>query len=453
MPGIRRSIDFAVEAFAGLYRCRAPRALVRRCLRNESGTVALIFALALVPILLAMGMAVDYGMVIKEKTALDSYADATALLAVSRSDIALLDQDAQKDAKTFFKKQAKTNGDYNSLQSVSVKVKDSSSGRTANVTYQAIVPTAFMKLVGIDTVKFSGTSSAASTLPNYIDFYLLLDNSPSMGVGATTADIDKMVANTPDQCAFACHDTSNPNNYYNLAKDLDVETRIGVMREATQQLMDTATNTEFVPEQFRMAIYTFGASADKKGLTTIQDLTPDLSAAKGAAAAIDLMTVPYQNYADDTDTDFGATLTKLNSIIPNPGTGTQTAPLKYVFFVSDGVEDRAVGSPGCDQPITNGSDPSTGKSYVRCQQPLNLSFCTALKNRGINIAVLYTTYLPLPTNDWYNTWISPFSSQIATKMENCASPGLYFEVSPSEGISEAMTALFQKVIQHVRLTH
>jgi hypothetical protein len=37
-------------------------------------------------------------------------------------------------------------------------------------------------------------------------------------------------------------------------------------------------------------------------------------------------------------------------------------------------------------------------------------------------------------------------------MESCASPDLYFEVSPSQGISEAMTALFQKAVAQARLT-
>ena len=60
--------------------------------------------------------------------------------------------------------------------------------------------------------------------------------------------------------------------------------------------------------------------------------------------------------------------------------------------------------------------------------------------------MLYTTYLPLPTNAWYNTWIAPFSAEIGPKMQACASPGLYFEVSPTQGISEAMNALFQKVV-------
>jgi hypothetical protein len=75
--------------------------------------------------------------------------------------------------------------------------------------------------------------------------------------------------------------------------------------------------------------------------------------------------------------------------------------------------------------------------------------------------VLYTTYLALPTNAWYNKWIAPFNagpygpspnSQIAQNMESCASPGLYFEVSPTQGISEAMNSLFQKAVADARIS-
>jgi hypothetical protein len=37
-------------------------------------------------------------------------------------------------------------------------------------------------------------------------------------------------------------------------------------------------------------------------------------------------------------------------------------------------------------------------------------------------------------------------------MQSCASPGLYFEVSPTQGISDAMNALFQKAIAEAHLT-
>jgi hypothetical protein len=332
----------------------------------------------------------------------------------------------------------------------------------STVQFSAGVPVMMLGILGMSSLTISGTSGASNSIPLFADFYVLLDNTPSMGVGATTGDINTMVNNTPDQCAFACHDLSNPSNYYNLAKQLGVTMRIDVLRQATQKLMDTAAQTEVYSNQFRMAIYTFGSSAQSKGLSTIQTLTSNLTMAKSSASNIDLMTVPYQNYADDTDTDFPDVLTSINSQITTPGTGnSSSSPLKYVFFVSDGVSDRAIGSPSCSQPTTVGSDPQTQQTYQRCQEPLIASFCTTMKNRGIKIAVLYTTYLPLPTNSWYNTWIAPFNlgpygpspnSQIALNMASCASPGLFFEVSPTQGISSAMNALFQKAVAEAHIS-
>ena len=49
-------------------------------------------------------------------------------------------------------------------------------------------------------------------------------------------------------------------------------------------------------------------------------------------------------------------------------------------------------------------------------------------------------------------WIKPFEDQIASNMQSCASSGLYFEVGPNQGISEAMNALFQKAVAMARLT-
>ena len=436
--------------------------LLRRILKDRRAAVTPMFALALIPLIAATGSAIDYTIAAKIRTQLLAAADAASIGSVGKSSVALATAATMSsdgpiaagatDATKLFNAELSAQTSY-TLGNVAATVTKSGSAVTSVVNFTAQVPTRFMGLFGITTVSISGSSTATNSLPVFIDFYLLLDNTPSMGVGATTSDINKMVSNTPDQCAFACHDLSNSNSYYNLAKSLGVTMRIDVLRTATQQLMDTATSTAVFPNQFRMAIYTFGASAKNAGLATIQSLTTNLSTAKTSANAIDLMTVPYQNYADDTDTDFGDVLTDMNGAVPTPGDGTaSSSPLKYVFFVSDGVGDRVNGSPGCPQPVTNGSDPQTGKNYVRCQEPLNVSYCTTLKNRGIKVAVLYTTYLPLPTNPWYNTWIAPFASQIATNMQSCASPGFYFEVSPSQGISDAMNALFKKAVSQARLT-
>ncbi len=80
-------------------------------------------------------------------------------------------------------------------------------------------------------------------------------------------------------------------------------------------------------------------------------------------------------------------------------------------------------------------------------------WCTAIKNRGIRIAVLYTEYLAIPTNGWYQNFdgsgngVSSFQSQIAANMQSCATPGLFFDADVDADISAAMSALFQSAVK------
>jgi Flp pilus assembly protein TadG len=430
---------------------RKARHLLKAFCADRRANIAITFCLVAVPIMTSVGAAIDYSFANRAHAALNAYADMAALSAVNRAAMQLTPSKAKKNAKKFFEAQAATlkRGMYTS---VTVKVSNGAQGRTAVVDYTASVPTTFLGLIDINTINVAGTSTASSGVPTYMDFYLLLDNTPSMGVGATPNDVTTMVNNTPDQCAFACHDLSAaPHDYYSLAKKLGVTTRIDVVRSATQQLMDTAAATATVPNQFRMAIYTFGTSANSPGLSDIFPLSSDLTGAKSAANNIDLMTVQYQNYNNDQDTDFDGVLAAINKQVDDPGDGSSPSkPEKLLFLVSDGVSDAYYPST-CTEPTTGG----------RCQEPLTVANCTALKSRGVKIAVLYTTYLALPTDAWYMTWIDPFNpgpygpsvnSKIAQNMQACASPGYYFEVSPTDGISQAMTALFNKAVQEARLT-
>ena len=436
---------------------------LRRFLKGRRASVAPMFAIALVPLVGATGAAIDYSMANRVRTTLLAAADSASIGAIVKSSSVMTTASnmtadgtvsgGSTAATNIFNAQIAGKTGFSSPNITATVVK-SGSTVTSTVSFSASVPMSFMGLLGIKTMTITGESVAANNLPIFIDFYLLLDNTPSMGVGATTADINTMVNNTPDQCAFACHDLSNSNSYYNLAKSLGVTMRIDVLRTATQQLMTTAAATETYSNQFRMAIYTFGTSATNAGLTAVQSITSNLTTAASSAASIDLMTVPYQNYADDTGTNMDSILPAINSAIPTPGSGASSSqPQKVLFLVSDGVTDEVNPSGGCSQPTVTGSDPQTNQSYVRCQEPVNVALCTAIKNRGIKIAVLYTTYLPLPTNAWYNSYIAPFSPSISANMQSCATPGYYFEVSPSNGsIAQAMNALFQKAVNEARLT-
>ena len=403
--------------------------------------MAMMMGLTAVPIILSVGAGIDYGTANMAKSKLDAVADTSALSAVDHVAISGTAAAAQTAAQNTFTAEA-TNLHNVTISNVTATVTDATAGRTAVVSYTATKTNLFMGLFGMPTTTITGQATAAAGLSTYIDFYLLLDNTPSMGVGATTSDINKMVSNTSDQCAFACHDTSNSSNYYNLAKKLGVTMRIDVLKTATQSLMTSAENMETLPQQYRMAVYTFGAAAANAALTNVVALTSNLSGAQSSINSIDLMTVNGQNQNSDQDTNYESVVPALGTAIPSPGPGTQASPQKVLFFVSDGVADEANANTCSEQTVSGG----------RCQEPINVKLCTAIKNRGIQIAVLYTTYLPLPTNAWYNQYIAPFSGDISPAMESCASPGLFFAVSPTQGISEAMTALFQNAVMTARLT-
>jgi hypothetical protein len=346
--------------------------------------------------------------------------------------LAQSDQASIDTATTLFNSQATTIAGVTGL-SLSVNAQDSGLSRTVTVTYHANSQALFGGVTGKSSLPLSGVSQSTASVPPNIDFYLLLDNSPSMAIAATTAGINTMVANTPDQCAFGCHESDKaPNDYYGLARSLGVPLRMDLLRQATQNLMATAQATmNSSNAHYRAAIYTFNI-----GFNTITGLTSSLSAAQSQAGNIDVYEVPYQNWSNDAITDYTNAMTQINQIMPNPGNGTNQAgdsPQEVLFLVTDGVEDQMVGGS-------------------RVQSMMNPSYCTTIKNRGIRIAVLYTTYLPLPTNSWYNTYISPFQPNIGPNLQNCASPGLYFQVSTDQDISAALTTLFNKAVQTARLT-
>ncbi|MDC9808969.1 TadE/TadG family type IV pilus assembly protein [Rhizobium binxianense] len=418
---------------------------------DRSGNFGIMTALLMVPLLGTAGMAVDFAHALSLRTQLYTAADAAAVGSIAEKSGAVAAAMTMSgngtislgktDARNIFMSQM--SGELADVKvDLGIDVTKAANRLSSQVSFTATVPTTFMRVLGRDSITISGTATAEYQTASFMDFYILLDNTPSMGVGATATDVATMEKNTSDSCAFACHETENKNNYYNLAKKLGVSMRIDVVRQATKELTLTAKSTRVSNNQFRMGVYTFGTKAEDARLTTISDPTDDLDQVRSYTDAVDLMTIPKQGYNNDQQTSFDNALTQMKTIITTPGDGSTSAtPQKILFFVSDGVGDSEK-PKGCTKKLTGN----------RCQEPIDTSFCQPLKDKGIRIAVLYTTYLPLPKNSWYNTWISPFQSQIPTKMQECASPGLYFEVTPTQGITDAMKALFLKVIRAPRIT-
>ena len=422
-------------------------AALRRFAGDRKGNVAIMFGIALLPIVYLTGMGVDYTVAAQKKAMLDAAADSAALAAVTPGMMAQPISASITAAQNMFNSQvANISGLNYASPNLSVTANDNGLQRTVTVNYTASSQNAFAGVLGQNTWPLAGSSQSTSSVAPNIDFYLLLDNSPSMAIAATTAGINTMVANTAKQggCAFACHETNpaadnlgNPNNEdnYTLAKNLGVVTRIQNLNSATQSLMDTATKMMVnYKSVYTMGVYTFNTG----GANQIAPPHSTPAAAKVLSAGIDVLQVYKNNWLtsstnnSDEDTDFEAAMTGIGKIMPAPGTGMAgNTPQEVLFIVSDGVDDSNSGG--------------------RHQALFDTSYCTTVKNRGIRIAVLYTTYLPLPTNAWYNTYIASFQPQIAGNMQKCASPGLYFQVSTDQDISAAMNALFQQAIATARL--
>jgi Flp pilus assembly protein TadG len=445
------------------------RLLAIRFVNDRKANVAIIFAIMIVPTVYLLGMAMDYTQAQRRQSQLDAAADAAAIAAVTPSMMAVSTTVAQTTATNVFN--ATANGIATALTGspdLTVTISNVGLVRTATVSYTAKSTNAFPSLLGSTAWPIRGSATAsASGAPN-INFYLLLDDSPSMAIGATPADIQTLVNATPSQggCGFACHQSNpgkdglgNPNGWdnYNYARYLGVTLRIDLVAQAVSSLMSTAQSMEQQNNNtYKAAIYTFDY-----GVNTIYAPSglpsSDLSSAGTAAANnIQLLQVYSNNWLtssnnnSDTDTNIESALSRINTIMPAPGGGTnQTGdtPQEVVFLVTDGVDDMFVSS----KSACSGTPVTSGTQY-RCQQPINPSTCTTIKNRGIRIAVLYTEYLQLPTNNWYNTYISQFNNpspdkgQIAQNLQSCASTNLFYDVQSGGDITAALNELFQRVV-------
>ena len=425
---------------------KKPHKLFSRFFGNNSGQVAVIFAYAFLPMLGFVGAAVDYSRGEAALAQLNAAADAAALSAVSRAKLsAQHNVPSDSDLRTFFDAATGTATGV-TVSSFTVTPTAAITSISVHIAYTATVSTTFMRALGVNTMTLSGNATAQAAYPPYVDFHLLLDNSPSMGLAATTAEQARMLGGTSylnrGSCEFACHEYANgvggaekTNDYYLTAKAMNppIQLRIDELKSGVANLISSAQSSQTLSNQYRFAIHTFSNT-----LVTVAGLSSNYTAQAAAANSIDMV---FSDNNGQWQTDYGTVLPAMNVLIGAPGTGTvSSAPQKYLFFVTDGALDQGSGSTG-----TYGT--------------VNTTLCSAIKTRGIKIAVLYTTYLPVTSGSLYPLYmssISPYNTgsptSITTALQSCASPGLFMATGPSVNIQSALQALFNDALAQSRLT-
>jgi Flp pilus assembly protein TadG len=195
--------------------------LIRRFCSDRRGNIAVIFAIACVPLISAFGCAVVYSLATRMKAKLQSAADAAGVASISENSPGYLAAAAMSgngsvaaavtDANKVFDGNVSTTSGYTNLSRTSTVTKTGIK-LTSNVTFSADVPVTFMKILGYQKITVTGSSSSSASFTPYLDFYLTLDVSGSMGLPSTPAEAVRMQNINPDNyvqyptgCTLACH--------------------------------------------------------------------------------------------------------------------------------------------------------------------------------------------------------------------------------------------------------
>ena len=196
-------------------------ALCARLRADCRGNVLMIMGFAIIPLTFAVGFGIDYARAMRLQTQLNAAADAAALAAVDPAMILQSDSASYSAATNMFNSQAALSSGLRNLV-MTPTITDSTSGsgnslgylRKATVAYTAQSVNVFGSILGAPTLTIRGISSASAQQPPNVDFYLAMDNSPSMLIPSTADGISKVQAVT--SCAFACHEQMPHNDGINV---------------------------------------------------------------------------------------------------------------------------------------------------------------------------------------------------------------------------------------------
>ncbi|GJD63801.1 pilus assembly protein TadG-related protein [Methylobacterium frigidaeris] len=470
-------------------------------MRGRDGGIGILFGLSLIPIIGLVGLGVDYGIAVTNRARLDRAADAAALAAVvtakayvaanaSRSDVltSATAAGATRAVNTFNVNAGKVPLTTVTLQTPDVTI--SGPTITAKITYTATIQNSFAKFFRVPTTAVGNTVSASVDLPSYLDFYLMVDVSGSMGLPTTADLMAKLARDNTDKkddykqgCQFACHfkrDGYTSTDYIGWTLSAGkIQLRSDAVNNAVCKLLDRAS-AALVPDQYRVGIYPF-----INRLATLTDLTPNIGTLRTAAQCSESWPLAFTNLLDTgttqlytnndptTGTGSGGThfenaLPQMKAIVAQKGIGdgsTSTSRKPFVFLITDGMQnsqnfyDRSktdrIAYSGWPSKFANYNNANWDGSQPSAIDPKQ---CEALKAAGATISILYIPYIIIDfvDNKGYivseNKRVNNISPTLATPLKACASPGLFQTASDPDAITAALSKMFEQALHVARLT-
>ena len=496
--------------------------LIRDFKKDRKGGIAVMFGLLAVPLVGFMGLAIDYAIYNQTYNTINLAANAAAFNAAKTAGSGVLIGDANYLAEGttagqqwFTSQLMGTAGKLSTLvPTVSVT---GTSTITATVTYSGKMNSVIGGIFG--TVGYPINITATTISPNapFLNVEVMLDNSPSMLIGATNTDMANLMALTP--CSSAGVNAGQAYGAYavqNGSYKYD-----GTLAQPTGYVAGgsaptcTATLTKNLPAGYQPPKNTSatapcafachfdtskpaGQGNDYLGLARAAGVTLRFDVVKNAVNTLintmQASALPINNLGVGVFA-FNNNLTK---VYPTDGTEAGhdwSTALSYVGVKDAGVS--AIGGANSAQTnfpgnmttlantltnsgsgdsatdprkvlfiVTDGMEDYVTSGGARVLKAIEPAYCNTFKNKGYDVYVIYTPYAPL-MNGYYlaNGDVAGGSlvpvaegtgtTSISYNLQACASsPANYLVASDQTGLTTALqTFLKQAMIAPARFTH
>ena len=448
--------------------------------RSSTGNVIVAVALLTPVLLLGCGACIDLAGLMNAKFELQSAVDAASLSAIAKSSPAYVaatrmsgDGDLElgvAQAQTTF---AGNSQKFLNLSAVKPTYSVMRAGNTisSSVSATALYTLYFGQLFGIQSLPVSARSNAATGMQRYVNFYLAIDVSGSMGLPSTQSEQDRLAALNPDDrsiypsgCMFACHFqgfqgyalSRNGGERANRAVTFCptpgtpacIQLRLDAVGYAVNSLLATASQQESFRGQYQVGIYPFIRYLEPD----YAPLSPRLSAPSTDASSLSAAAEGLASLLDTGSdlqmgsggTHFENALPSLNGLITTVGSGaTASQAVPFIFLITDGSQLNQVYQSG----TWSGSNQAT---------TISQSACADIRNRGVTLGILYIPYIPIsnPTSFANGEDFAANANipKISPALTSCASPGYFFTANTPADIDQALQKMFTQAITTVRIT-
>lgn len=392
---------------------------VQRFPGHESGQVIIFFALLASALFGFAGFAVDYSRGVRAQGVLQESLDAAVLAAV---------QEETREAAQIVLDGFLASRSQALPATVSATI-DSFDGEVLVARAEMALQATLGAILGDGEMAIKVRASAERA-SHYQELHFAVDLSGSVGMGATEADraaLEQLTqpyvgamygARLPQGCAFGCHRREGwepgTKTVYEMARDAGIKLREDELIHQFNGLIDLLLDPADEAVQKGMR---------KVSVVAFSNWATQLIAPSDQASAVKAV-LPNFPRGERFETNYQAAFDEFTRLLGTQGSGSETNPKKMLILITDGIESR---------------------DAFFAQRSIDLNLCNALRQRGFRLAVVELKYPKLFSNALYDDTVLPVETSISPTIEQCASPGWYFQAVDNTDIPAKFAELKERI--------